>query len=178
MSLRNISTSLAIQANGVVFLLGCLALLSAYGCGRKTPVRPPEYVAPERIKKLRARNEDAGIRLRWERPRRYADGSKMPNLAGFNVQRSRDTEPFELLATLEVTDRERFRQVREFEYLDIDTTDTEFYRYQVLSFTLGGDISKPSNQAEVVRLVPDAAPPAAGTPTTLPPHHSPPGRAP
>ncbi len=129
----------------------CLALLWLADCGRKTPVKAPELVAPEAITDLTAHNRDDGVHLTWGRPRNYADGAVMWDLSGFRVERSSGAAPFELLATLEVTDRYRFRQVRRFSFTDVDAIVQNSYRYRVLAFTLAGHMSEPSNVVEIVR---------------------------
>lgn len=108
-------------------------------------------VAPEVIDKLEARNTEEGILLRWERPTRYADGSRMLDLAGFRIERSTASGEFEVLSIREVTDRNRFRPIRNFRYLDVAVTEGEAYRYRVVSFTTDSYFSPPSRVAEIVR---------------------------
>lgn len=145
--------------------LACLAV----ACGRKTGVRPPESVAPQVIQNLTAVNVPDAIRLNWSRPRQDADGSAMFDLGGFTVQRSRGGEPFTFLTQIEVTDRDRLRQMRRFRYLDVDVVMGEIYRYRVFAFTLDGYVSEPSNEVEIVHALPAATPTAAptGTPTAV-----------
>ena len=117
-------------------------------CGRKGPPRPPEDVLPQTISDLTAANTAQGIQLAWSRPRSYADGSRMTDLGGFVIQRATGTDsaaPFVRLSILEVNDRNRFRQVTRFRYLDRDTTVGTPYRYRVVSFTLDRYFSAPSN---------------------------------
>jgi hypothetical protein len=122
--------------------------LALSGCGRKTDVRPPELIRPEAIDDLAAQGQQEGILLRWGRPERYADGSRMTDLAGFRVERSVSAGPFEAVAVLEVSDRDRFRQIREFRYLDSSVAAGIRHQYRVVSFTLDGDTSAPSNIVE------------------------------
>ena len=139
-------------------LLG-LVLLPVPACGRKTAVRPPELIAPQTISNLASRNLTDGIELTWARPRRYADGSTMNDLAGFRLERGQGDAPFEPLATLEVSDRDRFRQVRHFRYRDLTSRAETSYRYRVFSFTLEGYVSQASNLARIVRSVPPPSTP-------------------
>ena len=57
-------------------------------CGHKTPVYPPELVAPQAISDLRLTASDSAIELRWNRPETYADGRDMDDLGGFVVLRA------------------------------------------------------------------------------------------
>src|SRR5215510_9544000 len=50
-----------------------VSLFSA--CGRKTPVRPPELVAPEPINDLVLEIEKNGVKLQWGRTDKTVDGS-------------------------------------------------------------------------------------------------------
>ncbi len=142
----------------VIILAAGVALL---GCGRKTDVKPPEFAAPEALHSVGARNVGAGIRVSWERPRRCADGSPLRDLAAFRVERSIAGGPFETIAKLAVSDRDRFRQIRRFRYLDEAVATGERYRYRVFSYTVDGLISEVSNVVEVVR---ELAPGVAATP--------------
>jgi hypothetical protein len=150
-----------LRANGiwggtaVSALTATLALTS--GCGRVTDVKPPQLVAPEAIEKLAAENERKGIRLSWERPNEYVDGSAMHDLAAFRIERSFGDGPFLPLKKVEVTDRDRFRQIRRFRLMDEGVEPDQHYRYRVVSFTLDGHVSAPSNVAEIERVVPTPA---------------------
>jgi hypothetical protein len=127
------------------------------GCGLKASPRPPEDVLPKTISDLHATNLSEGVQLSWSRPLFYADGSRMADLAGFVIERAVGTEPhvpFARLSVLEVSDRDRFRQIKRFQYLDRDTRAGTTYRYRVVSFTLDRYVSKPSNAVMVERAVP------------------------
>jgi hypothetical protein len=129
-------------------------LLLTTQCGHKTMVRAPEDCAPETITDLAVRNDADGIRLSWMRPKQYVDGKRMDDLGHFVIERSTGdaaNTPFERLATLEVTDRERFRKTGRFRYLDAAVTTGVRYRYRVVSFTLDGYVSAPSNIASIER---------------------------
>ena len=139
----------------------CLTLCSLLSisvfsaCGRKTPVRPPELVAPEPIDSLTLEVEKAGIKLQWGRPQRYVDGSSMDDLGGFAILRAiQDGQgkgnAFTQIATVPVEDRDRFRQAKKFSYTDEQLTGGTLYRYRVQAFTLDGYYSSPSNTVELV----------------------------
>jgi hypothetical protein len=129
--------------------------LSVQGCGRKTPVRPPEAVAPETIRDLKAVNMLEGIRLTWGRPDEASDGTPLFDLDGFRVERSSAGGPFGTIGRVSVTDRSRLRQRRQFLFTDRLSANGETYQYRVVSFTADGYESEPSNVAEVTRVKPE-----------------------
>ena len=146
-------------------LLLAAALLA---CGRKGPLRPPEDAAPQTIADLGATNVAEGIQLSWSRPLSYADGSRMTDLGSFIVERAIDTEPsvaFRRLTVLEVSDRDRFRQMKHFQYVDRDTSAGTAYQYRLVSSTLDRYFSAPSNVVTITRTVPgeEAHAPLSGT---------------
>src|SRR6266446_5560819 len=127
----------------------CLLTFLTPACGRKGPPRPPEDVLPQTITDLTAAATPHGIQLSWSRPRTYADGSRMTDLGGFVIERAAGTGPdaaFVRLGVLDVNDRDRFRQLTHFRYLDHDTTVGTAYRYRVVSFTIDRYFSAPSNE--------------------------------
>jgi len=112
---------------------------------------------PQTISDLSASNVTEGIQLSWSRPLTYADGTRMTDLAGFIVERAVGTEPrvaFRRLAVLEVSDRDRFRQVKHFQHVDPDTNAETTYAYRVVSFTLDRYFSAASNVVSITRTVP------------------------
>ena len=134
-----------------------LLAASLLACGRAAPPRPPEDVAPQTISDLSATNVAEGIQLSWSRPLNYADGNRMTDLGGFIVERAVGTEPraaFRRLTVLEVSDRDRFRQLKHFQYLDGDTNADTAYQYRLVSSTLDRYLSKPSNIVTITRTVP------------------------
>jgi hypothetical protein len=141
----------------------CLLLLPT--CGRKTAVRPPELVAPETIDNLAAKNVADGVRLSWRRPTQYVDGTRMNDLGAFRVERSAAGDPFVPVATIAVTDQERFQRERRFRWVDTDTVIGRTYQYQVVSLTTDDYVSAPSNIVTIERALPPPAPAAAATPT-------------
>ena len=124
-------------------------------CGHKTPVYPPELVAPQAIADLRLTASDSGIELRWGRPETYADGRDMDDLGGFVVLRAAQPKDgrlsaFSRLATIPVEDRDRFRQISRFRFTDGQLEAGTRYQYRIQAFTLDGDYSIPSNMAQHV----------------------------
>src|SRR5262245_43748083 len=87
-------------------------------CGRKTPPKAPELVRPEVIDNLDVKHAENGVELTWGRPDEYADGSRMPDLGTFTIERADGDGPFRPIETLEVTDRERFQKIRRLHYTD------------------------------------------------------------
>jgi hypothetical protein len=144
-------------------LLAALCTLAA-ACGRKTPVKPPELVAPQRIENLAASNAPDGIRLTWQRPTTYADGTRMTDLGAFRIERSTAGRPFSLIATIALSDQARFQQERRFRWVDADTLVGETYQYHVISFTTDGYDSEPSNIVTIERAMPTPAATPGQTP--------------
>jgi len=131
-----------------------LLVCGTVSCGRKTQLHAPDDVLPETITDLKASNTSDGIELSWSRPTTYADGSRMNDLGGFVIERADGTDllkPFRPLVTLEVTDRDRFRQIKHFRQIDRDTNQGWEYSYRVVSFTLDRYFSEPSNIVTVER---------------------------
>jgi hypothetical protein len=93
--------------------------------------------------------------LNWGRPQEYVDGSEMDDLGGFVVLRAteegQDKERgFTQVATIAVTDRDRFRKAKKFSYTDTQLTAGVLYRYRVQAVTLDGYASALSNTVELV----------------------------
>jgi hypothetical protein len=122
-----------------------LLVLTALACGRRGPVRPPEDILPAPISDLQAKQAAGGVELTWGRPTTYVDGSRMLDLGRFDIQRAGNGEDFTSRTIVEVSDRDRFRQVKRFRYLDREITPGSTYRYRVVTSTLDGYVSAPSN---------------------------------
>jgi predicted small lipoprotein YifL len=136
-----------------------LVLVALLGCGRKGPVKPPELARPAAITDLRAANEEEAVALAWSRPSEYADGARMTDLGEFRVERaSGDAPGWDTIAVLPVADRERVRQIKRFRFADRGVAMGEVYRYRVVSSTVDGYASAPSNEAAIVRQPPEAPP--------------------
>jgi hypothetical protein len=72
----------------------------------------------------------------------------MNDLGGFVIERADGADltlPFRRISVLEVSDRDRFRQIKAFRYVDPDAVFEREYYYRVVSFTLDGYVSAPSN---------------------------------
>ncbi len=145
-------TRRGIPGRGIWALSVCLVSL-ALACGHKTPVYPPEFVAPQAIEDLRLTVSQSGIALSWSRPRTYAGGRPMDDLGGFVVLRAiqptaGSSVEFSPLGTILVKDHGRFRQTRRFRFTDERLSPGTRYQYRVQSFTLDGDYSIPSNMVQ------------------------------
>jgi hypothetical protein len=143
-----------------------LVALAVPSCGRKTPVRPPEAVAPETIENLNGFNVLEGIRLGWARPRESVDGTKLFDLGGFRIERAEGSGPFGVIGRVQVMDRTRIRQRRRFIYTDMMVNPGVSYRYRVVSYTVDGYTSDPSNVVAVTREVPPMPPMTPQPPPT------------
>lgn len=139
---------------GVTTLLAALWM----GCGVKSQPVPPELATPERIVGLSAGNQKEGILLSWERPQSYAGGGRMRNLDRFEVMRGSLTGQYDKIASVPVTDQQRFQQQQRFNYLDRDAQVGDTYRYVVVSVTDDGYRSALSNEAVITRAVPKPPP--------------------
>jgi hypothetical protein len=154
-------------SRGLLPLLATVLLMSS-ACGRKTPVRPPEFVAPAAVTDLTAANTSAGVAVSWERPKQTADGQRLLDLDAFAVERALPGLPFGFLARIQIPDRDRLRQQKRFTYVDEHTLLGEAYRYRVFAVTLDGYVSAPSNVVDVVRQLPTVTPTPAPTATAAP----------
>jgi hypothetical protein len=138
----------------LLLFTACLLTFPAAGCGRKGLPRAPEDVVPRSLADLAASNVADGIQLSWSRPQLYADGTRMPDLGGFLVERATDAAlTYQRIAELTVTDRDRFRQIKRFKHLDRDVTLGVAYRYRVVSFTVDRYFSAPSNAVTIERTL-------------------------
>lgn len=144
-------------AIGIVIMVAAGVALGLPGCGVKSAPIPPEYASPERILDLRAEADAGGIKLTWSRPTRYVGGHSMRDLSAFVIKRADGDGPMTALVNIPVTDRERFQLEAEFSYLDGETQMGNRYRYTVISEAAGYH-SDPSNEVEVTRIKPPAAP--------------------
>jgi hypothetical protein len=135
-------------------LLSACCLLILPGCARKAAPRPPEDVLPRPLADLAASNLADGVQLSWGRPQLYVDGERITDLGGFIVERATgEALEYHRIAVLEVTDRDRFRQIKRFKHLDRDVELGIAYRYRVVSFTLDRYFSPPSNPVTIERIV-------------------------
>jgi len=141
-----------------------------------SPIRPfffslfpvPCSLSPSSLRDID--NNKKIVVLKWGRPQEYVDGSEMDDLGGFVVLRATEGERgqdsgFAQVATITVTDRDRFRKAKQFSYTDTQLTAGVLYRYRVQAVTLDGYASAASNTVE---LVWKDTPPATATPTPAP----------
>lgn len=140
----------------LVFALMLAAL--AAGCGKKGDPRAPELATPKPITNLTARSGPNGIVLAWARPTEYVDGTTIKDLASFVIFRKEVPQhcpdcpvPYRPLTTVNVEDREKFVQQRQYRYDDQDVRPKATYRYRVSSQLLDGSLSAPSNEVEIAR---------------------------
>ncbi|HZR82495.1 MAG TPA: hypothetical protein VFD92_15480 [Candidatus Binatia bacterium] len=167
---RGLAACAAASAAAVAAFAGIAALALAIGgssgCGRKAPPRPPQYVIPESPAPVQVAETADGLKLTWHRPRRYADGAPIEDLGGFEIFRACGEGDFWTpIASLEVTDRERFRKGRTFSYVDPDVPADAGCHYRVVAVTVDGYRSAP---AESWLGAPTPQPTPAETPSPGP----------
>ena len=126
-----------------------IALISllwlAAACGLKADPRGVDQVRPRVITSLVSKPAADGVHLEWLRPTNYLNGQRMDDLGGFLVFRGVPDHVAEQIADIQVTDRERFRPEKIFEYVDKDVSKGGHYYYRVISYTLDKYYSRPSN---------------------------------
>ena len=67
----------------------CIAIMSLLvGCGRKTPVVPPNAVIPEPITSLEYQVDDTGATLSWRYPSHSIQGQSIKNIRAFQVHKA------------------------------------------------------------------------------------------
>ncbi len=135
-------------------LIFAAAISLGTACGRKTDVRPPHFVVPSVVEGLAAENELRGVKLRWKRPTRYADGSQMLDLDGFRIERRRPCCAFIKLADVPVEDRTRFQRANSFDYVDERVEVGELYSYRVVAITVDRYESDPCEPVQIQRRLP------------------------
>jgi hypothetical protein len=128
------------------------------GCGKKGDLRAPELATPKTIANLTARSAPSGIILSWSRPTEYVDGTALKDLASFVIFRKEVSQscpdcpvPYRQLTTVNVEDRDKFAQQKQYRYDDQEVRPKAIYRYRVSSQLLDGSLSAPSNEVEVTR---------------------------
>lgn len=141
----------------VALLVGVLA---GSACGKKGDPRAPELATPKTITNLTARSAPSGIILTWSRPTEYVDGSALKDLASFVIFRKEISQscpdcpvPYRQLTTVNVEDRDKFAQQRQYRYDDQEVRPNAIYRYRISSQLLDGSLSAPSNEVEIARSV-------------------------
>src|SRR5690349_8624702 len=142
----------------ISLLLALISLTLLAACGVKSSPVPPQTVYPEAISDLRASADPTGINLTWSRPMHYVSGHALRDLGGFVLLRSQGNQPFQPLVELPVTDQERFSPQRAYSYVDRETQMGGSYRYEIVSHTIDGYDSAPSNEVEFTRSWPPKTP--------------------
>jgi hypothetical protein len=139
-------------------LAGLLLFIIGSACGRKGDPRAPELVAPETINNLSVQQDKAGINLTWNRPAQYVGGGEVTDLVSFVIFRKEISQscrdcpvPYRPLTTVNVEDRERFVNQKQYRYTDQQVQPNTIYRYRVSSQLVDGSLSAPSNEVEITR---------------------------
>jgi hypothetical protein len=132
--------------------------MAEVGCGKKGDPRAPELAAPRTITNLAAKSGAGGVSLTWNRPTEYIDGRALKDLASFVIFRKEVSQscpdcpvPYRQLTTVNVEDRDKFAQQKQYRYDDQEVVPKAIYRYRVSSQLLDGSLSAPSNEVEIVR---------------------------
>ena len=141
-----------------LLLFAVMLALAGVGCGKKGNPIAPEAAAPKTIANLTARTSPSGVILTWSRPTEYVDGSTLKDLASFVIFRKEVSSscpdcpvPYRQLTTVNVEDRQRFSQQKQYRYDDQEVRPQAIYRYRVSSQLLDGSLSAPSNEVEITR---------------------------
>ena len=139
-------------------VLALLVVMAGAGCGKKGDPRAPELATPKTIANLAARSGPNGITLTWNRPAEYVDGKALKDLASFVIFRKEVSQscpdcpvPYRQLTTVNVEDRDKFVQKKQYRYDDQEVRPKAIYRYRVSSQLLDGSLSAPSNEVEIAR---------------------------
>jgi hypothetical protein len=140
------------------FVLALMITVVGVGCGKKGDPRAPELATPKPIANLTARSGASGIILSWSRPTEYVDGTALKDLASFVIFRKEVSQncpdcpvPYRQLTTVNVEDRGKFAQQKQYRYDDQEVRPKAIYRYRVSSQLFDGSLSAPSNEVEVTR---------------------------
>jgi hypothetical protein len=140
------------------FVLALMIAVVGVGCGKKGDPRAPELATPKPIANLTARSGPSGIILSWSRPTEYVDGTALKDLASFVIFRKEVAQscpdcpvPYRQLTTVNVEDRDKFAQQKQYRYDDQEVRPKAIYRYRVSSQLFDGSLSAPSNEVEVTR---------------------------
>jgi hypothetical protein len=126
-----------------------VGLLLFAACGLKADPRGADQIRPKTITGLTAQLAGDGVHLAWQRPATYLNGQRMDDLGGFLVFRGLPGKEAEQIGDVQVSDRERFRPEKKFEYVDKQATKGETFYYRVITYTTDKYYSFPSNQVTV-----------------------------
>lgn len=132
-----------------VFMLiaHCSLLLFTTACGKKLSPVAPESVVPEPVKELKVMSRDSKLLIRFIKPSKNVDGSKITDLAGFRIMRrgiddkgcKGCPEKFPVVYDIDmsyptgaIVERERIS------YPDKDLTPGTRYEYKVVPYNKDG----------------------------------------
>jgi hypothetical protein len=139
-------------------VLALMVVMAGAACGKKGEPRAPELATPKTITNLAARSVPNSITLTWNRPTEYVDGKELKDLASFVIFRKEVSQscpdcpvPYRQLTTVNVEDRDKFAQKKQYRYDDQEVRPKAIYRYRISSQLLDGSLSAPSNEVEIVR---------------------------
>ena len=65
-----------------------MLLMLLPGCGKKTPLVPPQKLVPERINDLRYFLDEQGVTLRWSYPTKMENGDALKRIESFEIYRA------------------------------------------------------------------------------------------
>ncbi len=141
-----------------ILLFVAMLALGGAACGKKGNPIAPEVAAPKTIANLTARSDPSGVILTWTRPTEYVNGSTLKDLASFVIFRKEVSAscpdcpvPYRQLTTVNVEDRQRFSQQKQYRYDDQEVQPKAIYRYRISSQLLDGSLGAPSNEVEISR---------------------------
>lgn len=137
-------------------------VMGGFGCGKKASPVAPKSVDPKAVNDLKATVIKGKVLLHWTIPDTNTDRSKLTNLAGFKLFRSKapaDPKPcpgcpksFEELADIEYRDsppKSVSTVNKTVEFADKNLRYRTIYTYKVLSYNSDGVFSEDSNYAEI-----------------------------
>ena len=82
----------------------------------------------------------------------YVSGHSLRDLGGFVLLRSQGNQQFQPLVEIPVTDQARFSPQRTYSYVDGETQVGSSYTYEIVSRTIDGYTSEPSNEVRFTRI--------------------------
>lgn len=130
----------------------CLLLLVMTGCGRKTPVVPPQAVVPLPIADLQCVLDDKGATLSWTCPVRAEDGSRIEDIRTFAIMKSEVSFasfcadcPIQYPLLIPMSG-EGVKPGSKLTYRDTDLKNRHYYNYKVLSQGGWKIVSRDSNR--------------------------------
>ena len=129
--------------------LALCAAICVAACGLKSDPRGADQIRPKPISSLTGQLADDGVHLAWQRPATYMNGQRMDDLGGFLVFRGLPGQEAEQIGEVPVTDRERFRPEKKFDYVDKQVSKGATVYYRVISYTTDKYYSAPSNEVTV-----------------------------